>query len=88
MVPDDDRDAMFVLIFGQLLDLRAIRILRGDLNQMSPSEGKPHIIEKEQGATQTTAMDRARERALSPTRLAPAQTFPDNRSFSCRDQVR
>ncbi|MGY4319499.1 hypothetical protein [Bradyrhizobium sp. JR3.5] len=38
------------LILGQPFGLLSIGISSGRLDQMSPSEGEPHIIEKEQGA--------------------------------------
>lgn len=48
-VPYDDRDMSFAgFIVGQLLGFIGIRILSCGRDQTSPSEGKPHIIEKEQ----------------------------------------
>lgn len=49
LVPD--RDVRFVgLILAQLPGLIGIRILSCGLDQMSPSEAEPHIVEKEEGA--------------------------------------
>lgn len=51
IVSDNDRDMSFAWPHPRSLPgLVGIRILSHGLDQMFPSEGKPHIIEKEEGA--------------------------------------
>lgn len=87
VVPDDDRDVRFAgLILAQLLGLVGIRILSCGRDQMFPSEAKPHIIEKEQGARlqQPYCCDGSRQ--IDIDRMAPIE-INDIKSLSIPGQL-
>lgn len=78
----DDRDMSFAgFILSQLLGLIGIRILSCDRDQTSPSEGKPHIIEKEEGARPQQPYCRDAGRQIDIDRMAAIE-IDDIESFS------